>query len=146
MPSKSGKPIYTTTKYHSHGFGPLLIGGGGLFFMLNPMSPALIDYTGEIKASDVCPEGFSSVTQYHSFGQNAGAGFLSWIAIFNVNHKSTVEWECLKPPAPAIQVPANNKSLETIEGELSRLDKMKAEGLLTDEEYLKLKNKIIEKY
>lgn len=143
MSSKPNQLSYTTTKNHAHGFGPLLIGGGGLFFMLHPMSPALIDYTGEVQTSDVCPDGFSSVTQYHTFGQNSGAAFLSWLIIFNVYHKSNVDWECVKIPPPTVQI---EKSIEDIEEELNKLDTMKAEGLVSDEEYLELKEKIIDKY
>ncbi len=64
--------------------------------MLNPMSPALIDYTGEVQTSSVCPDGFSQVSHYHTFGQNAGAAFISWLIVFNVYHQSNVDWTCLK--------------------------------------------------
>lgn len=96
MPSAQGKPTYTTTKTHAHGIGPLLIGGGGYFFLVNEISPALIDYTGKVKTTDVCPHGFAEVSHYHTFGQNAGAAFISWLAVVNAYHQSNVDWKCLE--------------------------------------------------
>jgi hypothetical protein len=89
MPSKmpSGKKF---TETHAHGLGP--IGGGAYFFFLNPMFPALVDYTGAIDVKEKCPEGFSEITHYHTFGENAGAAFLSWLVFLNVYHESTVEF------------------------------------------------------
>lgn len=96
MRSKLSEPTYTTTTTHAHGIGPLLIGGGGYFGILNEMSPALIDYTGAVNTIEVCPDGFAEVSHYHTFGQSAGAGFLSWLVLVNAYHQSNVDWKCLK--------------------------------------------------
>jgi len=51
-------------------------------------------------------------------------------------------------PQPMQLVPENadTESLKNIEEEINKLEKMKADGLLTEEEYSKLKKKIIDKY
>jgi hypothetical protein len=94
MPSRGDHPP-TITRKHAHGIGPLLIGGGGLFGVLNPMSPALFDYTGAVKTTDICPNGFSRVEHYHTFDQNALAALISWFALVNAYHPSTVDWSCV---------------------------------------------------
>jgi hypothetical protein len=70
---------------HAHGLG--LIGGGGYFFFVHQMFPALVDYTGPVKV----PSRFAEVSHYHTFGQNAGAAFLSWLVLVNAYHESMVE-------------------------------------------------------
>ncbi len=90
MPSKLRSEM-AVTKTHAHGIGP--IGGGGFFFVLHQMFPCPGDYTGPVDIEDVCPNGFSEVSHYHTFGQNAGAAFLSWLTLINVYHESTVEFQ-----------------------------------------------------
>jgi hypothetical protein len=94
-PSLEGKQTMRRTEQHAHGVGPLLIGGGGYFGLVNEISPALIDYTGEVSVSSMCPKGFARVSHYHTFGQSAGAGFLSWLVMVNAYHPSTVDWDCV---------------------------------------------------
>lgn len=77
------------TQTHAHGLG--LIGGGAYFFLLNQMFPALVDYTGPVDVDRACPD-FREVTHYHTFGDNAGAAFLSWLCLVNVYHPSIVEF------------------------------------------------------
>ena len=40
----------------------------------------------------------------------------------------------------------SSDSMNILENEIIKLNKMKSEGLITEEEYLKLKSKIIEQY
>ena len=88
MPSRQASE-FVTTKAHAHGVG--LIGGGAWFFFLHQMFPALVDYTGPEDVEKLAPKGFAEISHYHTFGQNAGAAFLSWLAFLNVYHESTVE-------------------------------------------------------
>jgi hypothetical protein len=84
LPSKADTPgMYAAERQHSHGIGPLLIGGGGYFFALQAMSPALIDYTGPVQVSELCPHGFADVTHLHRFWQNATAAGISWVGMLN---------------------------------------------------------------
>ena len=89
MPSKQDSG-FKTTETHAHGIG--LIGGGVYFFLFNQMFPALVDYTGAVNVTEKCPEGFTEITHYHTFGENAGAAFLSWLVLVNAYHESTVEF------------------------------------------------------
>lgn len=73
------------TKKHAHGMG--LVGGGAYFFILHQLFPALVDYTGPVEVDG----GFSEVSHYHSFGQNATAAFFSWLTLLNLYHESTIE-------------------------------------------------------
>jgi len=84
-------------KHHAHGIG---IGGGGYFFMVHQMFPALVDYTGEQKVASICPNGVYQVTHYTRFWHNAAAAFISWLVILNAYHPSEVEWTCARAPAP----------------------------------------------
>ena len=95
MPSLQAQETYTKTEMHAHGMG--LIGGGGYFFALSQMLPALVDYTGEVDARTVCPRGFVQVSHYHSFWQNAVAALISWGGVLNWWHPSYVEWQCIGP-------------------------------------------------
>jgi hypothetical protein len=74
---------------HAHGLG--LLGGGGWFFIVHQLFPALIDYTGPVDLRKQAPGGFREVSHYHTFGQNAGAAFISWLIFVNAYHESTVE-------------------------------------------------------
>jgi hypothetical protein len=74
---------------HAHGLGP--IGGGGWFFIVHQLFPALLDYTGPVDLRKQAPGGFREVSHYHTFGQNAGAAFISWLVLVNAYHESTVE-------------------------------------------------------
>lgn len=47
---------------------------------------------------------------------------------------------------PEIQPKEKTKTLDTLESDLNKIEKMKSEGLITEEDYLKLKEKIIDKY
>ena len=101
-PSRVSPPdrTFEVVKVHAHGIGPLLIGGGGYFFLLQSMSPALIDYTGEVDLRTICPKGYDSISEvqhYHNFGQNALAALISWIGIVNWYHRSNVIYECVTP-------------------------------------------------
>jgi hypothetical protein len=98
-PSVVGQKYEYEETSHAHGIGPLLIGGGGFFIFLNPMSPALADWTGPVETEPICPNGFSEVSHGHNFGQSFLAGLISWIAIVNWYHSSTVKWKCLREPA-----------------------------------------------
>lgn len=98
-PSLEAHEVYRVNETHSHGFGPLLVGGGGFFFLMQEISPALVNYTGAVSADEMCPDGFASVSHHSNFGQNALAAVLSWLVIFNVYQPSTVEWTCLRPQA-----------------------------------------------
>ena len=92
---------YVQHSTHAHGIGPLLVGGGGYFGILNEMSPALIDYTGPLNLAATCPYGFSEVSHHHAFWQSFVAGAISWVVIINAYHMSDVEVTCLQPsPAP----------------------------------------------
>jgi len=51
-----------------------------------------VDYTGAVNVTEKCPEGFTEITHYHTFGENAGAAFLSWLVLVNAYHESTVEF------------------------------------------------------
>ena len=90
--------VYEVKKAHAHGIGPLLVGGGGFFFLLQSMSPALVDYTGEVDTSRICPPhydlGPSTVEHYHHYGQSALAALISWIGIVNWYHRSDVVYQC----------------------------------------------------
>lgn len=91
------KNVYTQQRTHAHGIGPLLAGGGGYFGVINEMSPALIDYTGPVNVTEVCPDGFYKVSHHHNFEQSVMAGFISWLIIVNAHHQSEVEFTCLRP-------------------------------------------------
>lgn len=104
LPSKEAQAEkYPLRKKHSHGIG--LVGGGGYFFALHQMFPALIDYTGERSVPGHCPNGVYEVSHYHDFGQNTVAALISWLVLVNVWHQSNVEWSCLKDPSPATDAP-----------------------------------------
>ena len=51
-----------------------------------------------------------------------------------------------KNSSPKSQSEASNNELKNLENKLTKLEEMKALGLVTEEEYLKLRNKIIEEY
>jgi len=90
-----GEPIM---KRHSHGVGPLFIGGGvGFFWLFNPMSPPLIDYTGPQNVADTCPQGIAELTHYQPFGLNAQAALISWIGIVNWYQRTSVFYTCAEP-------------------------------------------------
>jgi hypothetical protein len=92
-------------KKHSHGIG--LIGGGGYFFFIHQMFPALIDYSGERSVPKHCPHGVYEVQHYHDFGQNTVAALISWLVLVNVWHQSNVDWLCVKePPSEAVPAPS----------------------------------------
>lgn len=94
------QPAGTTferTKEHAHGIGPLLVGGGAFFGILNPMSPALIDYTGAVETRTMCPDGFREVSHSHGVDQHLLAGLISWLVVVNLVHPSTVTWTCVRP-------------------------------------------------
>jgi hypothetical protein len=100
MPSRTpvdGPPIKMG---HSHGIGPLLVGGGGYFFLFSQISPALIDYTGTRRISEVCPNGIAQLSHHHTFGQNTAAAFISWLLVVNWRHTSDELWVCAQPEAP----------------------------------------------
>lgn len=66
------------------------------------MSPALIDYTGEVDLRTVCPTGYDAISEiqhYHNFGQNALAALISWVGIVNWYHRSNVVHECVRSEA-----------------------------------------------
>ncbi len=94
MPSLEGKPTEKKTEMHAHGIGP--VGGGGYFFALSQMLPALVDYTGEVDARKVCPDGFVEVSHYHAFWQNFVAALISWGGLLNWWHPSYVDWQCVR--------------------------------------------------
>ena len=84
---------------HAHGIGPLVIGGGAYFFLLQSMSPALIDYTGEIDTRKICPVGYDAISEvqhYHNFGQSSLAALISWVGIVNWYHRSNVIYQCVR--------------------------------------------------
>jgi hypothetical protein len=104
QPSKSsdGESSHEVVKGHAHGIGPLIIGGGGFFFLFQSMSPALVDYTGEVDLRTICPEGyddFSEVQHSFGFGHSALAALISWLAIVNWYHRSYVIYTCEQRPA-----------------------------------------------
>lgn len=74
---------------YSHGFG--LVGGGGFFFGLHRIFPCFVDWTGPVDVSENWPQGLYKVEQYHTFGQNAAAAFVSWLILLNPYHTATVE-------------------------------------------------------
>jgi hypothetical protein len=93
---------FGVTKMHGHGIGPLLLGGGGFFFIVQSMSPALVDYTGEVDLTTICPAGyddFSEVTHYFQFGHNALAALISWLAIVNWYQASHAVHTCERAPS-----------------------------------------------
>lgn len=61
-PSMRDEGSHVVQRTHAHGTGPLLVGGGGFFRVLNEMSPALVDYTGPVRTADVWPDGFAEVS------------------------------------------------------------------------------------
>ena len=73
------------TRKHAHGMG--LVGGGGFFFAIHQMFPALVDYTGPQQVTTR----FSEVSHYQGFGQNAAAAFFSWLTLVNFYHMATIE-------------------------------------------------------
>lgn len=91
-------------KHHAHGIG---IGGGGYFFAIHQMLPALIDYTGEQHVADICPNGVYEVSHHTKFWHNAAAAFTSWLVVLNVYHPSEVIWTCVKaaPPTAPESIP-----------------------------------------
>lgn len=93
--SIEAKTVQTQQRSHAHGLGPLIVGGGGLFGIINEMSPALVDWTGPTNVAEICPDGFSKVSHHHNFGQSVLAGFISWIIVVNAYHQSEVEFTCL---------------------------------------------------
>jgi hypothetical protein len=112
MPSKEAQAESgTIEKGHSHGFG--LIGGGGYFFAIHQMFPALIDYTGERQIAEVCPNGAYEIEHHTEFWHNAGAALISWLVIVNVYHPSEVHFRCLRAPEPALALPASQVSPAT---------------------------------
>lgn len=98
---------------HSHGIG--LVGGGGYFFAVHQMFPALIDYSGEKSVAEYCPNGVYEITHYHEFAQNALAALISWLIVVNVWHQSNVEWRCVKEPAApaAVEAPVDPSDATT---------------------------------
>lgn len=80
----------TETASHAHVAG---LGGGGFFFMVNPMFPALIDHTGPVDVRLYCPNGFREASHYHTGAQQFLAALFSWVLVFNVWHESTIEFQ-----------------------------------------------------
>lgn len=71
------------------------------------------------------------------------------LSLTNIN--LLLQMESLSPEVePESEQPTSGtldtKPLDKIEEELSKLEKMKADGLITDEEYLELRKKTIDKY
>jgi hypothetical protein len=105
-PSLAAPPekSFEVVKHHAHGVGPFIVGGGGFFFLFQSMSPALVDYTGEVDTRKICPDGkggIAEVHHYHNYGQNSLAALISWAAIGNWFHQSNVIYKCVAPPAAA---------------------------------------------
>jgi hypothetical protein len=96
---------YEQDRTHGHGFGPLLIGGGGYFGVVDELSPALIDYNGAENLANVCPYGFTQVSHHFAFWQSAVAAVISWAIIFNAYHPSSVEMTCVSAPPPTALAP-----------------------------------------
>ena len=94
--SLAGKDAYSVRRTHAHGIGPLIVGGGGFFGIVDEMSPALVDYTGPVNTADVCPHGFYKVSHHHAFWQSLLAGLISWGAVVNAYHQSYVNFSCLR--------------------------------------------------
>ena len=67
--------------------------------------------------------------QYHTFGQNSAAAFLSWLLVLNWYHPATVEIYA----ATAMEVPNTND----ISSQLKKLKDLYDSGILTQEEYEK---------
>lgn len=100
---------------HAHGLG--LIGGGGWFFIVHQLFPALLDYTGPVDLRKECPGGFQEVSHYHTFGQNAGAAFISWLVLVNAYHESTVEIVkagVKEPPSRPVAKPKASRPKSTV--------------------------------
>ena len=97
-PSLAEQATTRQERVHAHGIGPLLVGGGGFFAIVNEMSPALIDYNGSVNAAAVCPNGFASVSHAHGVGHGILSAVISWIILVNASHNSRVTWECLPKP------------------------------------------------
>lgn len=98
LPSHAAEPTTMKTEMHSHGIGPFLIGGGGYFLIISEISPALVDWTGPVDTTAVCPDGFAEVSHRHELWQSVVAALISWGGIVNWWHPSYVEWKCLDPP------------------------------------------------
>ena len=94
-PNERVTPTYVERRQHAHGLGGP---GGGYFFLTNPMLPAWVDYTGPVRVESVCPHGFSEVSHGFRFWQQATAAGISWIAVLNWWHPSTVTWTCRAQP------------------------------------------------
>lgn len=88
---------HTVSRLHSHGMG---IGGGGYFFVVQNLFPALVDYTGEVNTRAVCPYGFTEVEHYHAFWQSTVAAVISWFGALNFWHPSWEVWTCVTPEWP----------------------------------------------
>jgi len=142
---------------YSHGVG--LIGGAALFFAIHRMFPCWVDYTGGIDLSYYYLNsqdkynGVYKVEQYHSFGQNTVSALLSCGVILNTVHSSVVQiYPVLKPVSevqktqPVIQKQPQSTSLENMQNELKKLEDMKDNGLITNEEYIILKAKVGQRY
>ena len=95
MPSNAEKPRDTTETKYAHGVGPLIVGGGLFFMIFDSMSPALVDWTGGARTETICPEGFSEISHYHTRPQGFYAGLISFFALVNWYHLSTVDWKCV---------------------------------------------------
>lgn len=91
---------FSREQQHSHGIGPLIIGGGiGAFWLMNEISPALFHYTGDAYTTDFCPDGFVSVTHNQTYGQNTIAALISWVVAVNAYQTSKVHYTCISKPA-----------------------------------------------
>lgn len=79
------KPIH---RVYAHGIG--VAGGGGYFFAAHRIFPAWVSWTRPIRLDRDTPEGFYKVEQFHSFSQNTGSAFLSWLIFVNWYHPTHV--------------------------------------------------------
>ena len=94
-------PTVTVERSHAHGLGPLILGGGLIYFLIHPISPPLFDYSGEVYIAQVCPPDYEIVETTHesTFGQNSLAAAISWFVIVDAYSPSRSVHVC-QPPSP----------------------------------------------
>ena len=72
--------------------------------------------------------------------------FISYIRTSVHLYPSKTNLEKQRIEVPSTYMEKTDDSLKNVEKELIKLEEMKQTGIITEEEYLKLKSKIIEKY
>jgi len=59
--------------------------------------PCFFNWIGPVRLDKLCPNGFHEIAQYHNFGQNTSAAFITWLIILNPYYESTVDIKLAKP-------------------------------------------------